>query len=156
MNNDFTARIQSIEAYANRLEIERKMKEEKTRNTLEKYKIEIKSLGDRIRDIISTKDACLIRGISIPDKFYASGVTHLLGFHRQLTTCIGYSAGGYAGVWDLIVNSSGECKCARHQGTALYDIVNMEQAYKIGLVVADFDSFEKEFYTWVDELVSKN
>ena len=156
------SRVDNIVNFAQRREDEQTRKENAKLNRIEEYKNKIKALKPRIDELLKVGNACLTYGISLKGQawgghegydthqFISNGWSHLCGFiseYDKVTgkdmpfTKVGKIGGGacdYNLTTDgLTINVSGDIE------------------YVLKKFLDDFDTFEMEFYNYVDTVTAQ-
>lgn len=150
-NIDRVANIKKYKEQQNRKEIE---KEKISASNIKKYAKQIRALKPRIDEIIAVGNACKENDIPLSGsgrggyegydthQFISNGWSHVVGFikdsHIQPFTKVGVVGGGFCD-WNLETN-----------GDEIIAEGDVETVLKIFL--DGFDTFESEFYKYVDEI----
>lgn len=154
--------ISKIEAYSERKNAEVTLEKEREERELEALKETIRRLKPRIDRIIEVGNACLKHNIPLEGRawggresyethqFFTNSWSHLVGFVREKagTICLlGINGGGACGEFDFRTN-----------GGEIYDIrettglTREPSKYHLKKFVENFDTFEKSFYEYIDEI----
>lgn len=166
------SRLDNIKKYKAKLEAEEVAKaneEELERNKLVKAILE---LSPRVKELVSTANACVANGIPInhkdlwggsqhPNDFMADGVHHRIGFNiiggcnneKIPITDIRICAGGICG--SLGISTNGDEVYSVHEKEDYSDPSKVKRyepriSYMKRLL-NEFDDFEKRFYEYVDK-----
>ena len=156
------SRIDNIVKFATKQEMEQVAKETAKLRRIEGYKENIKSLKPRIDELLAVGNACLKHNIPIEGKawgghegydthqFISNGWSHVSGFIREYSpntrqvlplTKVGKIGGGacnYNLTTDgVTINVSGDIE------------------YVLKKFLDDFDTFETEFYKYVDKVTAQ-
>ena len=145
------SRIDNIVNYAQKEEEKKITKEITTQQKIEDYKDRIRALKPRIDELIEVGNACAIHGIPLTGKewgghegydthqFITNSWSHLLGFVGDKNiTRLGIFGGG---------------ACNYNLTTDGENIeVSGEIYYILKRFIKEFDTFETEFYKYVDNL----
>lgn len=155
------SRVDNIVRFAQKKEKEQIEKETAKLNRIEEYKKRIKALKPRIDELLEVGNACVVHGISLEGKewggyegydthqFISNGWSHLCGFIREYNqttrkpmpfTKVGKIGGGACN-YNLTTN-----------GITIN--VSGDVEYVLKKFLDDFDTFETEFYKYVDKVTA--
>lgn len=155
------SRIDNIMNFAQRKETERTEREMAKLNRIEEYKERIRALKPRIDELLEVGNACVTHGIAIEGKafgghegydthqFISNSWSHLVGFVREYNqttrkpmpfTKVGKIGGG-ACDYNLITD-----------GVTID--VSGDVEYVLKKFLDNFDTFETEFYNYVDKVTA--
>lgn len=150
------SRIDNIKNFADKRDNELEQKKKDSLNRIEEYKRHIRTLKPRIDELLKVGNACLEHGISLTGsawgghegydthQFISNSWSHLVGFISE-----GYNKpfikvgkiGGGACDWNLTTD-----------GVNINVNGNVERVLK--LFLDGFDTFETEFYAYVDKVTA--
>lgn len=155
------SRIDNIARFAERKEIEQTEKEMAKLNRIEEYKERVRALKPRIDELLEVGNACLTHGISLEGKawgghegydthqFISNSWSHLVGFIKE------YDQTTRKPLPFTKVGEIGGGACHYNLTT---DGVNINVSGDIEWVLKDFlkdfDTFETEFYKYVDKVTA--
>lgn len=147
-------RVDNIISFANKKEMELTKKREDSLTKIEMYKEHIRTLKPSIDELLKVGNACLRYGIPLESgfsqqeykthQFISNGWSHLTGFIRESNnkpfTKVGKIGGGACN-YNLITDG---------------EIINVsgEVEYVLRRFLEDFDTFETEFYKYVDNVTT--
>lgn len=149
-------RLENIAAFVERRE-EKALQAEQTKNdNIKKYKEEIRALKPRIEELVKIGNACLQANIPLTGQsfgchegydthqFMSNSWSHLLGFinHNKGPIISMGIIGGGACNFNLITDG---------------DLINVsgDEEFVLKRFLDNFDTFETEFYNYVDKITSK-
>lgn len=156
------SRIDNIVNFAKKREEDKIAKEMELLRQSEECQAQIRALKLRIKEIIDVGNACLVNGIQLEGtswgghegydthQFVTNRWSHLVGFVQNGKSAIfelGIDAGGACGEYDFRTN-----------GIEIYDIHEKTREkispslYHMKKFLENFDTFESEFYKYVDNL----
>lgn len=150
------SRIDDIKRYKQKCDEEKLNKEIAKQNAIEACKEQIKALKPRINELLEVGNACKDNGIELTGKawgghegydthqFITNSWSHLLGFVDDRNgdfKCLGIYGGG-ACDYNLVTNGD-------------FIDVSGDVLHILNRFIKEFDTFEKEFYNYVDNIVSK-
>lgn len=155
-------RIDNIEKFAQRKEEAQITEEIETAKRIERYKAQIRALKPRIDELLEVGNACLKYGIALEGRafgcregydthqFISNSWSHLVGFIRE------YSQTTRKYLPLTKVGKIGGGACHYNLTTDGVTInVSGEVAYVLKKFLDDFDTFETEFYKYVDKVTAK-
>lgn len=155
------SRIDNIMNFAQRKEIEQTEKEMAKLNRIEEYKERIRALKPRIDELLMVGNACLEHGIKLEGKawgghegydthqFFSNSWSHLTGFIYE------YNQTTRKPMPIIKVGKIGGGACNYNLTTDGVSInVSGEVEYVLKKFLDDFDTFETEFYNYVDKVTA--
>ena len=155
-------RIDNIAKFAQKKAKEEAVKELERWKQILEYREQIHELKPRIDELIKVGNACLKHNIPLTGsawgghegydthQFFTNSWSHLVGFvenRDKSITYLGINAGGACGVYDF-----------RTDGTDTYDVhestkeIVEPNVHHLKRFLAEFDTFEKEFYEYIDNI----
>lgn len=167
-NDKLNERLQKIARKRSELD-KQKLKAELTKKeTIEKYKRDIKALAPRIADLMMIAHSLQQNDLNLGrvyddhgvkyDEFVTEGIHHRLGFYSQngpyatIALGVGIEGGGGCGK-DLVVNDEGELiKSPIAERSFNLDKDYQDFCDKCDNFLTGFDDFEKRVYEYVDNL----
>lgn len=155
------SRIDNIMNFAQRKEIEQAEKEMAKLNRIEEYKERIRALKPRIDELLVVGNACLEHGIKLDGKawgghegydthqFFSNSWSHLTGFIYE------YNQTTRKPMPIIKVGKIGGGACDYNLTTDGVSInVSGDVEYVLKKFLDDFDTFETEFYNYVDKVTA--
>jgi hypothetical protein len=156
------SRVENIAKYAQKKEEERTAKELNTIRQIEEYKEKIKALKPRIDELLEVGNACLEHGIPLEGKewgghegydtnqFITNSWSHLLGFvaksDRIMRKRLPFTHLGIMG--------GGACNYNLKTDGVTVEVSGQE-LWVLKAFIDRFDTFEEEFYKYVDKVTAK-
>lgn len=156
------SRVDNIANFAKKREEEKEAKEKELLRQSEECKIQIRALRSRIAELINVGNACLVNGIALTGS--AWGGHEGYDTHQFITNCwshlVGFVQSGKSAIFELGINAGGACGLYdfRTNGIEIYDIHEKTKEkvepslYHMKRFLERFDTFENEFYRYVDGL----
>ena len=155
------SRINNIEKFAKKKEEERVSREITIAQMIEKHKEEIKGLKARIDELVEVANACVNNGIPIEGRawggresyethhFVSNSWSHLCGFIRE------YDKGTRQNlpITKVGIIGGGACNFNLKTDGVIVD-VSGDEAYVLKRFLESFDTFETEFYKYVDKVTA--
>ena len=161
MGENKMSRIDNIVNFAQKREMEQTEKEIAKLNRIEEYKERIRALKPRIDELLEVGNACMIHGISLEGQawgghegydthqFISNSWSHLCGFIKE------YNQAARKPMPFTKVGKIGGGACNYNLTTDGITInVSGDVEYVLKKFLDDFDTFETEFYNYVDKVTA--
>lgn len=155
------SRIENIVNFAQKREIEQTEKEMAKLSRIEEYKERIRVLKPRIDELLEVGNACMTHGISLEGKawgghegydthqFISNSWSHLCGFVQE------YNQAARKSLPLTKVGVIGGGACHYHLDTNGAEInVSGDIEFVLKKFLDNFDTFETEFYNYVDKVTA--
>ena len=164
--------IDKIKNFLEKQETEKEKEHNKKEEEYNKIIQKIKELTPKIKELTKIYSFCEENNFEIDDKFISNGMTHELGFYRDINNTnplvssknsLAIQGGGWSG-YGIIVNINGQIFPYTDNDSSYEDISEIYNLYmadkksikeKLKQFIDNFDKFEKAFYDYIDNIVGE-
>lgn len=155
------SRISKIENFAKKREEDKMAKEIAMKNIIESYKEKIKELRPRINELVEVVNACVEHNIPIEGKafggresyethqFVSNSWSHLCGFIKEYDNVNRYPLP----ITKVGIIGGGACNFNLKTDGETID-VSGDELFVLKRFLESFDTFETEFYKYIDEVTA--